>query len=85
MGTEEEFPKPGHIETVLAWAKDYEQMAYESLVQQIGETSIGLNENILKNRDSSPDSFAKLGKFCRLLSRQAQFIGGSKISNYFRN
>jgi hypothetical protein len=85
MGAEEEFPKPGHDEAVLAWAEDYEQAAYESLVQHIGETSIELTENIFKKRDSSPESFAKLGKFCRLLSRQAQFLSGSKTSNYFRN
>ena len=85
MGAEEESPKPGHHEAVLAWAKNYEQTAYESLVQQIGELSIELTENIFKKRDSSSENFAKLSKFCRLLSRQAQFTGGPKISDYFRN
>jgi len=85
MGAEEESPKPQHDEGVLAWVKNYEQTAYESLVQQIGELSIELTKNILKKRDSSPESFAKLGKYGRLLSRQSQFIGGPKISDYFRN
>jgi hypothetical protein len=83
MGSLEEELPPGHDEEVLEWAENYEKMAYGSLMVQIDEVFIEARSAIGEKKDTI-EIMAKLGKAARLLSRQAEYLAGNRMSNYFR-
>jgi hypothetical protein len=83
MGSLEEELPPGHDEEVLEWAKNYDKGAYGSLMVQIDEVFIEARSAAAKEKDTI-EILVKLGKAARLLSAQAKYLAGNRMSNYFK-
>jgi hypothetical protein len=83
MGSLEEELPPGHDEEVLEWAENIDKGAYGSLMVQIDEVFIEARSAVDEKKDTI-EILAKLGKAASLLSAQAKYLSGNRMSKYFR-